>query len=156
LLLLDSHWFVVLQYKLCRVKRQQLGSKGIPYVATHDGRTIRYPDPDIHVNDTLMVNIEDGKIRDFVKFEAGNVAMVTGGRNIGRVGIITKREKHPGSYEIVHMKDTHGQTWATRVGNVFVIGNGSKPWVSLKGDGVKLPIAEEFAKHHHVAAVSAV
>eukprot|EP00168_Porphyra_purpurea_P019406 TRINITY_DN771_c0_g1_i3.p1 TRINITY_DN771_c0_g1~~TRINITY_DN771_c0_g1_i3.p1 ORF type:complete len:160 (-),score=39.58 TRINITY_DN771_c0_g1_i3:382-861(-) len=31
-------------YKLCKVKRQQIGPRGIPYVATHDGRTIRYPD----------------------------------------------------------------------------------------------------------------
>ena len=28
-----------------------------------------------------------GKILDHVKFEAGNVAMVNGGNNIGRVGV---------------------------------------------------------------------
>ncbi len=37
-------------YKLCKVKRLQFGKGGIPYVATHDGRTIRYPDPDIKVS----------------------------------------------------------------------------------------------------------
>jgi hypothetical protein len=26
-----------------------VGKGGIPYIATHDGRTIRYPDPDIKV-----------------------------------------------------------------------------------------------------------
>ena len=36
-------------YKLCKVKRMQFGKGGIPYIATHDGRTIRYPDPDIKV-----------------------------------------------------------------------------------------------------------
>lgn len=36
-------------YKLCKVKRQQFGKAGVPYIATHDGRTIRYPDPDIKV-----------------------------------------------------------------------------------------------------------
>lgn len=36
-------------YKLCKVKRQQFGKGGVPYIATHDGRTIRYPDPDIKV-----------------------------------------------------------------------------------------------------------
>lgn len=67
----------------------------------------------------------------------------------GRVGTITKREKHPGSYEIVHMKDTRGQHWATRVGNVFVIGQGTKPWISLpKGNGIKLSVAEDFAHQH--------
>ena len=38
-----------LQYKLCRVKKQSVGKGGIPYIVTHDGRTIRYPDPDIKV-----------------------------------------------------------------------------------------------------------
>eukprot|EP00439_Symbiodinium_sp_Y106_P001200 s4434_g1.t1 len=34
-------------YKLCRVKRVTRGPRGVPYAQTHDGRTIRYPDPDI-------------------------------------------------------------------------------------------------------------
>jgi ribosomal protein S4E len=36
-------------YKLLKVTRQQVGKGGVPYIATHDGRTIRYPDPDIKV-----------------------------------------------------------------------------------------------------------
>jgi len=34
-------------FKLLKVKRAQLGPKGIPFISTHDGRTIRYPHPDI-------------------------------------------------------------------------------------------------------------
>merc|ERR1740121_1473702 len=34
-------------YKLCRVKKIQRGPKGTPYAVSHDGRTLRYPDPDI-------------------------------------------------------------------------------------------------------------
>ena len=44
----------------------------------------------------------------------GNLAMVTGGHNLGRVGTITHREKHPGSFDIVHIKDTLGHSFATR------------------------------------------
>ena len=36
-------------YKLCKVRRLEFGKGGVPYVATHDGRTIRFPDPDIKV-----------------------------------------------------------------------------------------------------------
>lgn len=36
-------------FKLCKVKRVQLGPEGIPFLSTHDGRTIRYPHPDIKV-----------------------------------------------------------------------------------------------------------
>ena len=116
----------------------------MPFCVTHDGRTIRYPDPLIKVNDTVKIKIDSGIISDYVKFEIGNVAMVTGGRNLGRVGVIMTKERHPGSHDIVQIKDAAGNTFATRQGNVFVIGKGSKPTVSLpKGKGVRLTIAEE-------------
>jgi len=131
-------------YKLCRVKKVMRGPKGIPYCVTHDGRTIRYPDPDIKPNDTVRLDTESGKILDYVKFEPGNVVMVSGGNNIGRVGVITHREKHPGSFEIVHIKDAVGHSFNTRLENVFVIGKGNKPWISLpKGNGIKLSVIED-------------
>ena len=36
-------------YKLVKVRRLQVGKGKVPFIATHDGRTIRYPDPDIRV-----------------------------------------------------------------------------------------------------------
>ena len=73
--------------------------------------------------------------------------MITGGHNLGRVGIIQSRERHPGSFEIVHVRDSQGHSFATRVGNVFVIGKGNKPWITLpKGKGIKLTISEERDK----------
>ena len=51
------------------------------------------------------------------------MCMVTGGRNTGRVGTIVDREKHAGSFDIVHIKDANGHVFATRMKNVFVIGN---------------------------------
>ncbi|KAF9573309.1 40S ribosomal protein S4 [Mortierella alpina] len=132
------------KYKLCKVKKVQLGAKGIPFVVTHDGRTLRYPDPLIKVNDTIKLDLETSKFSEFIKFEVGNVAMVTGGRNTGRVGVITHRERHIGGFDIVHIKDVLDRQFATRLSNVFVIGEGNKPWVSLpKNKGVKLTIAEE-------------
>merc|ERR1719182_1195986 len=44
-------------YKLCKVKKVLLGPKGVPYCVTHDGRTIRYPDPDVKPNDTIRLDI---------------------------------------------------------------------------------------------------
>merc|ERR1740138_1299405 len=111
-------------YKLCRVKKIHRGLKGIPYAVTHDGRTIRYPDPDVKPNDSVRLDLATGKILDHVKFEAGNTVMVSSGNNIGRVGVIMHRERHPGSFEIVHIKDAVGHTFATRLQNVFVIGKG--------------------------------
>ncbi|KAJ4340086.1 40S ribosomal protein S4 [Didymella glomerata] len=131
------------QYKLGKVKRVQLGKGGIPYLVTHDARTIRYPDPAIKVNDTVKVDLSTGKIEDFIKFDTGVIVMVTGGRNMGRVGVITHRERHDGGFNIVHLKDAVDNEFTTRESNVIVIGQ-EKPWISLpKGKGVKLSIAEE-------------
>jgi small subunit ribosomal protein S4e len=105
--------------------------------------SIRYPDPSIKVNDTVKIDLSTGKITDFIKFDTGVIAMATGGRNMGRVGVITHRERHDGGFNIVHIKDAIDNSFATRESNVFVIGS-EKPWISLpKGKGVKLTIAEE-------------
>lgn len=131
-------------WKLCRVKTTAIGKKGIPYLVTHDGRTIRYFDPIIKANDTIKIDIATGNVLEHIKFETGNVTMVTGGFNNGRVGVIAHREKHPGGYDIVHIKDARGHTFATRISNVFVVGHGNNPIVSLpRGNGIRLSIEEE-------------
>ena len=143
------------QYKLGKVKRVQLGPKGIPFCVTHDGRTIRYPDPLVKVNDTVRIDIASGKITEFIKFDVGNLCMVTGGRNLGRVGVITNRERHHGSFDIIHVKDALGHTFATRFTNVFVIGKGNKSMVSLPAQkGVRLTTAEERDRRLEAKQVS--
>jgi small subunit ribosomal protein S4e len=163
------------KYKLCKIRKTLVGPKGVPMVVTHDGRTLRYPDPHVKVNDTVRLNLATNKIEDYVKFDSGNLVMITGGHNLGRVGVITSRERHPGSFDIVHVKDAANSTFATRyvthstlaipskshlthfasfsflnessLSYVFVIGKGNKPWISLPSDkGVKKSIAEEREK----------
>jgi small subunit ribosomal protein S4e len=147
-------------YKLCRVIRVSKANKGtigknpflngqaatIPYIVTHDGRTIRYPDPAISTSDTVRVDIASGKVTGFLKFDTGAVAMITRGANIGRVGVIVSREKHPGSFDIVHLRDKAGSEFATRIGNVFIVGKDDKVWISLpRNRGVRMGILEEKA-----------
>jgi len=132
------------KYKLCKVKKAQAGPKGIPFIVTHDGRTIRYPDPSIKAHDTVQYDITNGKIIEVIKFETGNLCMITSGRNLGRVGTIIARERHPGSFDIVHVKDARGHTFATRLNNVFIIGKSVNAFISLPRDkGIRLTIAEE-------------
>lgn len=132
------------KYKLCKVVQMQYTLKKIPYIVTHDGRTIRYPDPLIKVGDTVKVDIATGKITDFQKFELHKTVMVTKGRSTGRVGAITKIEKHPGSFDIATIKDSTGAAFSTRLDNVFVIGSGDNLDITLpKGKGIKLSILGE-------------
>jgi len=145
-------------YKLCRIVKVGRGSKAtigrnpfndgqagaIPYLTTHDGRTIRFADPAVKVNDTIKVDLTTGKQIDHYKFEVGNIVMLTKGANIGRVGVIVSIDKHEGSFDIVHIRDRRGNSFATRLSNAFVIGTGSSPAVSLpRGKGIKLSILEE-------------
>jgi len=132
------------KYKLSKVRKVFTGPNNVPFITTNDGRTYRYPDPLIQVNDTVKVDLENGKITDFVKFDMGNLVMITGGYNQGRVGVIVKRERHPGSWDIIHVKDALGQSFATRISNVFVIGKGTKSLVSLPSKkGIRRSILEE-------------
>jgi len=126
------------------LNKDQLEKKGVPLVVTHDGRTLRYPDPAVKVNDSILIDVAGNKIVDHVKFEVGNLAMVTGGFNHGRVGVIHNIENHDGGYRIVHLKDTRGATFLTRDTNVFALGHGATPLIPLpRGEGVRLSIEEE-------------
>jgi len=131
-------------FKLCRVTKKYIGKNKIPFVTTHDGRTFRFPHPDISKNDVLKVNLTTGEIQSVIKFVNGATVYLTGGNNIGRIGILQSVEKHPGSFDIGHVKDATGKSFATRIENVFVIGDGKSPAISLpKGEGIKLSLIEE-------------
>jgi len=144
--------------KLLRVRAKAAGSKAahgknpflngragsVPYIVTHDGRTIRYPDPSIDIHDTIKYNFVDNKIVEVLKFEPGNMAMIIRGNNVGRVGTIVSHEHHAGSYDIIHMKDRSGSEFSTRLNNVFVIGKGGNSTISLtKNKGVRISVIEE-------------
>ena len=137
------------QWKLCKVVRKVLGKNKVPYVVTHDGRTIRYPHPDINKNDTLKYNFATGDVETVIKFDNGATVFATGGNNIGRVGVLQHVEHHPGSYEIAHVKDSRGNQFATRLSNIFVIGQKEAMCSLPRQKGIKLSLVEERDKRDH-------
>jgi small subunit ribosomal protein S4e len=137
------------KYKLCKIVKKAVGPNKIPYIVTHDGRTIRFPNPDISVYDTVKLDIVSGQVVEHVKFETGNLCMITSGNNVGRVGVMIHRDRHIGGFDIVHLRDARGHGFATRIGNVFIIGKGKNPMISLpKERGIKLTPLEERDTHH--------
>ena len=124
-----------------------MGPKGIPFIVTHDGRTIRFPDPKIKRNDTIKLNLKSNDIVSHYKFTIGAHCMITSGNNIGRVGTIIRVEKHPGSYEIIHIRDNNGVEFSTRTRNVFVTG-GNQHEVTLLKRHSKLTIINERNIRH--------
>jgi len=134
-------------YKLCKVMRCVTLTHGVPYLYTHDRRPIRFYDPNIKVKDTIRIELPSGKIIDYIKFKIGNVCMVNIGSNVGRVGILLHNERHPSGIEFSHLKDAAGNEFTSRTVNVFAIGDGEKPWVSLpKGNGIRLTDVERRHK----------
>lgn len=132
------------KFKLCKVSKVSVGPKKVPYITTHDGRTIRYPDPIIKTNDTIKLELSTNTIKEVYPFQVGNIVMITKGRNAGRVGVLQARQPHPGSFEIITVKDSRGQGFATRLSAAFIIGSENRPAITLpKGKGLKLSIVEE-------------
>jgi len=136
------------KHKLVKITKKAVGPNKIPYIVTHDGRSLRFPNPELAVYDTAKLDIATGQVVDFVKFETGNLCMITSGNNVGRVGVIVHRDRHIGGFDIVHVRDSRGHAFATRIGNVFMIGKGKNPWISLpKEKGIALtPLEERAAK----------
>lgn len=130
------------KYKLCKVAKRQMGPKKIPFITTTDGRTLRFPNPEIKQHDTIKLNLENNEIVSFYKYKIGAQVMISGGNNIGRVGVIEKIERHEGSYEIVYIKDTTGKIFSTRLTNVFIIGD-NRPEINVENYNTRLSIIEE-------------
>lgn len=132
------------KYKLCKVTKRTMGPKKIPYISTSDGRTLRFPNPEIKENYTVKINLENNEIVSFYPYKIGSQVMISGGNNIGRAGQIEKIEKHPGSYEIVYIKDTAGKVFSTRLTNIFIIG-AQRPEINIENYNTRLSIIEERA-----------
>lgn len=132
------------KFKLCKIQKTFISANKIPVAVTHDGRSLRYPDPDVKTNDSVKVDIATGKMSDIIKFEIGAMVMITKGNSAGRVGQLMHVERHLGSFDIATVKDIRGDTFSTRLSNVFVVGSGNQSVVSLpKGRGIKKGILEE-------------
>ncbi len=131
------------KFKLLKVKTKAVGANKYPYIVTHDGRTIRFPHPEIEEGDTLKFDLEKGQISTWFKNEPGKLVYLTGGNNIGRVGTLMHIERHLGSFDIAHIKDANGKTFATRYSNVFVLGDKKSSITLPEGDGIYLNILEE-------------
>nr|XP_055153878.1 40S ribosomal protein S4, Y-like [Symphalangus syndactylus] len=135
------------KYNPCQVRKVTMGMKGIPHLVTHDTGTIHYPDPLIGVNKTMQIDLGTGKIINFIKFHTGNACMVIGGASLSHVGVTPNRERHPGSLNVVRVRDANGNSFALKLSNFFVTGNGSKSWISLPMEkGTRLTIADEREK----------
>jgi len=104
-----------------------------------DGRNVlvRVSDPRNPVEDvyetlgTVILSVPDSKIKGYIPFGEGKIAIVVGGKAVGRVGRIKsitwgwRRES-----TVVTLEDPRGNIFQTSLNYVFVIGE-DKPVISL-------------------------
>lgn len=90
---------------------------------TQDVHTVHYPDPFIQVKGTIQIDLKrTGKITDFNDLDTVNMCMIMGGANLGRIGVISNRKGHPGSFDVVQIKDANSGSSAPQPNNSFVNG----------------------------------
>lgn len=127
------------KYKLARIENKTTVKGGHIQLNLHDGRNIliRVSDPtnpeeDVYKTfDVLKISIPDQQILDHYRFEVGSVAIVTDGRNVGRVGrIVEITEMFKRRRNIVTLEDKNGDRFQTIQDYIFVIGK-DKPEISL-------------------------
>ncbi len=126
-------------FKLCRIEDKSTVKGGHVQLHFHDGRNhlIRVSDPTNPVEDkyrtlgTVKLAIPIQEILDYVPLENGKLAIVTSGRNVGRVGRIVEVKPGLRRYRrIVTLEDSRGETFQTSLNYIFVIGD-EKPLISL-------------------------
>lgn len=139
----EKEWTVVRIIKKFKAKMGRINC------VAHNSWTFAYPHPDMRINDSVKVMIDDKQNptkQEVIKFKVGAEALCIGGRNKGRIGVVVHRTRIPMNQDIVKLSDSTGSVFSTQLRNLFVIGTGkSKALVGYDGknNGLRKTIMEE-------------
>ena len=128
-------------FKLFRVEGRTLVKNGNSQIALHDGSNILVKAGDsespsevvYETFDTLKLGLPEKEVLDQLKTQKGNMAVITGGKNIGKQGKIVEIEKTEAKKRrnaLVVVEDEKGNHYQTILDFVFSIGK-AKPIISL-------------------------
>ncbi|WP_434731827.1 30S ribosomal protein S4e [Thermogladius sp. KZ2Tp1] len=126
-------------FKLCRIRNKTTVKGGHIQLNLHDGRNvlIRVNDPRNPVEDvyetlgTVQLSLADNKIVDYIPLAENNLVIISGGRNVGRVGLLKKVHRGMGvKRSVAVIEDRIGNLFQTSLNYVFVIGR-DKPLITL-------------------------
>jgi len=128
-------------FKLFRVEGKTIVKNGTSQVALHDGSNlfVKVEDPESPAKvvyetfDTLKLGLPEKQVLDQLKTKKGNIAIITGGKNIGKQGKIVEIEKTEAKKRrnaLVVIEDEKANRYQTILDFVFSIG-GAKSLISL-------------------------
>ncbi|MBC7219089.1 MAG: 30S ribosomal protein S4e [Hadesarchaea archaeon] len=116
--------------KLCKVVRKQCVKGKRIQLTLHDGRNIVGDLLEYKPGDVVKISLPEQAIMERLPLEVGNIAMVTDGNNVSRVGKITEIKKMVGPQPNVVVLEDGGLTFQAPENYIFVIGK-EKPAISL-------------------------
>jgi len=127
-------------FKLFRVEGRTLVKDGNSQISLHDGSNIlvkaevsESPSEVYETFDTLKLGLPEKEVMDQLKTKKGNMAVITGGKNVGKQGKIVEIEKTEAKKRrnaLVVVEDEKGNRYQTILDFVFSIGT-AKPIISL-------------------------
>ncbi|MEM1764978.1 MAG: 30S ribosomal protein S4e [Zestosphaera sp.] len=126
-------------FKLYRIENKTTVKGGHIQLNLHDGRNVlvRVSDPRNPAEDTyetlgtVKLSLRDGKIEEYYPMREGAVAIIVGGKNIGRVAKILKIYEGVRHYrKQVQLSDFKGSEFFTTLDKVFVLGS-EKPVIKI-------------------------
>ncbi|UXD21625.1 30S ribosomal protein S4 [Ignicoccus pacificus DSM 13166] len=134
------------KYKPVRIENKTTVKGGHIQLNLHDGRNIliKVSDPRSPVEaeqyktlGTLLITVPEQEIKEYVPFEPGVIAIVSSGRNVGRIGRIEEISERLGRKKtLVKMRDVNGEVFYTVASYVFPIGK-EEPIIKLPEGGWK-------------------
>jgi len=127
-------------FKLFRIEDRTISKNGSAQIALHDGTNMlvkaEAPDnPEVVYETfaTLKLGLPEKQVLDQLKTKTGNMAIITGGKNIGKQGKIVEIEKTVAKKRrnaLVVIEDEKGGRYQTILDFVFSVG-GAKSLISL-------------------------
>lgn len=129
------------KYKICRIENKITLNGGHVQLNLHDGRNIliRSEDPRspagsvFQTLDSLKIEVPEQRIIEHLSLDLGKIAMIIGGKNAGRYGVIKAIERQEGQKKrnsLVTIEDSEGEELRTILSYIFVIGE-KTPIISL-------------------------
>lgn len=129
------------KFKLCRIENKTTLKDGHIQLNLHDGTNLlisvknpKSPEEDVYKTlDALRLALPDREVLDRVALSRGAVAMIIGGKNVGKHGRITAIEERPGQKRrelLATLEDKTGNIFQTVLDYVFVLGD-AEPHISL-------------------------
>ncbi len=129
------------KFKLCRIEDKTAVKGGHIQLNLHDGTNVlvrvddpKKPEEDHYQTlDTVKLEIPDQEVSGHAKLALGVLAIIIGGKNLGKYGKVINIEEKPSQKRkdlIVTIEDNNGKRFQTTLDFIFVLGD-TKPFISL-------------------------